>query len=448
VYVITENMDTISDNNYTNNTSPVAVPPKDEDWRPGPLLIVYIMVAAGLFFRFARNLFVLLKRSWTREKLRYQNAKLVLCNNLLVPFSFLNSIFVDKEEYENGKIEKEILQHELAHVRQRHSTDILFTEFLLCFAWFNPFLYGYKKAIQLNHEFLADDDVLKTFHNTASYQNLLLNKISSASHSLLTSSFNYITTKKRLIMMTKTTSRFKVALKQTMLLPVCALLIFLFSTKLVAQQKEKVKETPKQTVPEKQRIDVYESDAPRLKDYFRKSSIGYTEKGASQALLDEYQNIVNKYKKPGDKDWKDLKNMSGQDRVRLETIFKQMSIDQQYSQQIGFFKIIPAFPKVVPTKQQFEQFKNPKQYGIWIDDKKVQNSELTKYENIDFSHVFVSKLYRAAKKGRSYNYQVNLMTNDFYKNYYNAKMSHINDSNMGIIVHPENRVGLGINMVE
>jgi len=46
VHVVTENMDTISGNSYTNNTSPVAVPTKGEDWRPDPLLIVYIMVAS------------------------------------------------------------------------------------------------------------------------------------------------------------------------------------------------------------------------------------------------------------------------------------------------------------------------------------------------------------------------------------------------------------------
>jgi bla regulator protein blaR1 len=457
VYVVTENIDNSTGNSYTNNISPVDAPTTGVDWRPDPLLIVYIMVAAGLFFRFAKNLFVLLKGSPTGEKLRYQNAKLVLCNNVLVPFSFLNSIFIDKEEYGKGKIEKEILQHELAHVRQHHSLDILFTELLLCFAWFNPFLYGYKKAIQLNHEFLADDEVLKIFHNAASYQYLLLNKISSASHSLLTSSFNYITTKKRLIMMTKTTSRFKLALKQVVLLPLSTLLVFAFSTKMIAQVEEPPKPVSSEKKPKKGVLPYplvvsNQKDTSRQKNYFASMSIGYTEQGASQELLNEYQSIINKYKKTDKLDSKDFKNgkenMTDKDRSRLEAIFKQMNIDQQYQQEIGFFKSIGALPKVVPTKQQFEQYKNPKEYGIWVNERKVQNSELNKYKNSDFSQVFVSKLYGAAKKGRSYNYQVDLMTNDFYKDYYDKTMSHINDSNMGIIIHPENRAGLGINMAE
>lgn len=228
-------------------------------------------------------------------------------------------------------------------------------------------------------------------------------------------------------------------------MPLSALLIFLFSTKLVAQ----VKELPKKPSAEKQQKTAGEGDTlGRLKKYFKSESIGYTEQGASQELLNEYQSIVNKYKTPGEKDWKGLKNMSEQDRARLETIFKQMSIDQQYYQQIGFFKNIPALPKVVPTKQQFEQFKNPQQYGIWIDRKKVQNSELNKYKNTDFSQAHVSKLYGAAKKGRIYNYQVNLMTNDFYSDYYNSTMGDIDNSHMGVIVHVPDRPSLGMNMVD
>jgi hypothetical protein len=243
-------------------------------------------------------------------------------------------------------------------------------------------------------------------------------------------------------MMTKTTSSFKLALKLTVLLPLSTLLIFLFSTKLVAQ----VKQPERKVSEEKQQKSGNQNDTlKRLKSSFAGWSIGYTQQGVSQELLDEYQNIVNKYKKPDENYWKELKNMSGQDRARLETIFKQMSVDQQYYQEIGFLKSVPALPKVVPTKQQFEQFKNPKQYGIWINEKRVQNSELNKYENTDFSQAYVSKLHDAAKKGRSYDYQVNLMTNDFYKDYYNETMSHINDSHMVVIVHPKNREGLGMN---
>jgi bla regulator protein blaR1 len=408
VYVVTENIDYSSGYSYTDNTSPVAVPTKSEDWRPGPLLIVYIMIAAGLFFRFAKNLFLLLKKSWIGEKLRYQNAKLVLCNNLLVPFSFLNSIFIVKDEYENGKVEKEILQHELAHVKQKHSLDILVTELLLCFAWFNPFLYGYKKAIQLNHEFLADDDVLKTFRNTASYQHLLLNKISSASHSLLTSSFNYITTKKRLIMMMKTSSTVAVVVKQFVLLPLLAVLIFLFSTKLAAQVNQPIKISSG----EKEQVT-----KDSVKHWLLKMSIGYTKEGASEELMKEYRDLVDKYKRSDSINVQDFQKISKEDQSRMEVIFRQMSKEQQNEQLVLFLKGTWPLSKIVPTKEQIERFKNPDMYGVWIDEKKVSNQVLNKYKNTDFSRLWVSNLYGAAKKGKRYSFQVDLLTNEYYKEY-------------------------------
>ena len=250
--------------------------------------------------------------------------------------------------------------------------------------------------------------------------------------------------------MTKTTtSRFTLALKQTVLLPLSALLIFLFSSKLVAQ----IKETGKKTPTEKQQKNSGQNDTlGRLKKYFESQSIGYTEQGVSQALLNEYQSIVGKYKRSDKLDSRDFQNarqnMGKEDRTRLEAIFKQMSIDQQYQQEIGFFKGIPPLPKVVPTKQQFEQYKNSKTYGIWINNKRVQNAELSKYQNTDFSQVFVSKLHGAAKRGRNYNYQVDMMTNAFYEDYHNKTKNWANEIRMAVIVHPENRVGLGLNMVK
>ena len=94
-----------------------------------------------------------------------------------------------------------------------------------------------------------------------------------------------------------------------------------------------------------------------------------------------------------------------------------MSIAQQSDQTIVFTKNPSPLPKVVPTEKQFDQYKNPNVYGIWIDDKKVSNQALNDYKNTDFSQVSVSKLYGVAKEGRSYSHQVNMMTNAYYATY-------------------------------
>lgn len=130
--------------------------------------------------------------------------RLVLLKDDVLPFTFLNYLFVSRTQYNTSAIEPEILEHELAHIRQRHSWDILLVEVLKCVFWFNPLLLLFKKAIQLNHEFLADEHVLREFENHASYQNLLVNKVSSLfGNHPISSAFNFHVTKRRLMMMGK-----------------------------------------------------------------------------------------------------------------------------------------------------------------------------------------------------------------------------------------------------
>lgn len=72
-------------------------------------------------------------------------------------FSFLNHIVLNHTDYEHNF--DTILHHELAHVRQRHSWDILLVEVLRVVFWFNPVLILYKKSLQQVHEYLADREV-------------------------------------------------------------------------------------------------------------------------------------------------------------------------------------------------------------------------------------------------------------------------------------------------
>ncbi|WP_373514652.1 TonB family protein, partial [Persicitalea sp.] len=72
-------------------------------------------------------------------------------------FSFLNHIVITRRDYEENF--DTVLNHELAHVRQRHSLDVLLMEGLRVVFWFNPILVFYKKSLQQVHEYLADREV-------------------------------------------------------------------------------------------------------------------------------------------------------------------------------------------------------------------------------------------------------------------------------------------------
>lgn len=198
----------------------------------------YGIITALFAIRFGRNILAFIQKTRTNSLEKFENTTLVLVEEKILPHTFLNYIFINKNDYENRKIEGELFTHELTHVRQKHTLDVLFIEILKTIFWFNPILILYKKAIQLNHEFLADEKVVKSYNNVPFYQSLLLEKASWNSNFYLASNLNFLVTKKRLIMMTKTTSQSRALLKKLAVLPVLAGLIFFSCNKSDAKSQK------------------------------------------------------------------------------------------------------------------------------------------------------------------------------------------------------------------
>jgi bla regulator protein blaR1 len=147
--------------------------------------ILYTVITFVLLVRLFKNLYSFWINIRMNQVKKSNHLKLVLLSSKTTPYSFGNYVFVNQSEYEGGKIEPEILVHEQAHIQQRHSLDIVFVELLLVFVWWNPALWLYRKAIMLNHEFLADDWVIKTSENAVAYQHLLLQKIAQNKNIIL-----------------------------------------------------------------------------------------------------------------------------------------------------------------------------------------------------------------------------------------------------------------------
>src|SRR3569833_26092 len=191
---------------------------------------LYGLVTLALFGRFIKNVIVINSSAKNNERLPYRDAWLVLIDQNLTPHTFLNYIFISGDEYVNGRIEGDVLRHELAHARELHSADVLFVELLHVICWFNPFIYLYRKAIQLNHEFIAVVSVINNGGNIIAYQHLLFEKVAGASAITIASQFNYSVTKKRLIMMTKNTSAKMAMLSRLAVIPVLGAAFMLFCT--------------------------------------------------------------------------------------------------------------------------------------------------------------------------------------------------------------------------
>jgi bla regulator protein blaR1 len=364
-------------------------------------LLIYALVSTVLLVIFLKNIFVLIKEIRNNKKVIFGEISIVLLDKKITPYSFMKYVFVNREDYENQSIEKEILLHESTHVKQGHSYDILLIELLRAFLWFNPLIFFYKKAIQLNHEFLADEAVIDTYENVTNYQYLLIEKASQPNRFLFTSSFNYSITKQRLQMMTKSTSKTKALLITLAFVPLFASAIFMFSTKIYAQKS-----------------------ATEIKE----KGVVSTQEGASDEMLEEYKAIIRKHLKevPNSQNAimmleKINKNVIDRDRMRV--IFDSMTKEQQSNQNVRVLRFSDyVFPRIVPTEKEFDNFKDPTKYGVWVDGKKVKNSDLNKYKASDFSQFGISKLYGKARFNSNgekliYGYQLEIMTTEHYEKY-------------------------------
>jgi beta-lactamase regulating signal transducer with metallopeptidase domain len=209
---------------------------KETNYTANLLWTIYGLVTFLCSIRFIRNILKITSKTKRNTIINYYGAKLVLVQEKNLPHTFLNYIFINESDYKNRNIEAELYSHELTHVIQKHSLDILLIEFLKTIFWFNPIFIFYKRAIQLNHEFLADEFVVHYYEDIPFYQSLLVSKANISQPLYLVSNLNFLVTKKRLLMMTKTTTQTKAILKQTALIPVFAMLFYGISFKTVAME--------------------------------------------------------------------------------------------------------------------------------------------------------------------------------------------------------------------
>lgn len=172
----------------------------------GILVILYISGVILFLIRFLKNIYFVFRRIKLSEKISFEGHRLILTKDQTSPYCFFNNIFIYKDDYLNLRSDDHLLNHELVHVRQYHSVDIVFIELIKLFYWFNPIFLLYERAIRINHEYLADHNVIREDCDIKSYADKILSFIVGKSNIPLTSGSNHSFTKKRFLMMTKSGS--------------------------------------------------------------------------------------------------------------------------------------------------------------------------------------------------------------------------------------------------
>lgn len=109
---------------------------------------------------------------------------------LLEAFSFWNYLFIPESiSYEEEEFNL-IKTHEIQHIKQRHTLEVLILEVLMIGLWFHPMIYIYRHELKKNHEFSADFGVLKIYPNVGLYRRVLASNFLSKNNFLITNPFS------------------------------------------------------------------------------------------------------------------------------------------------------------------------------------------------------------------------------------------------------------------
>lgn len=185
---------------------------------------LYLAGVVVLLVRLAVQAFSLYRLIVRMPEKEINGVRIKCLNDPSGPFSFFGWIFMNPAAVKEDEI-SEILTHEMAHVKQHHSVDVLLAEMVSICCWMNPFAWLLKREVRLNLEFLADRKVMEAGFATKSYQYHLLGLAYNHKYGL-SNNFNFSHLKQRIIMMNKKKSNGAGHIKYALfVLPAFALLV-------------------------------------------------------------------------------------------------------------------------------------------------------------------------------------------------------------------------------
>lgn len=217
-------------------------PQPETDWRQlmaDGIVVAYWLVAALLALRFLVQLAGIVRLARRCPTQKIDGTTVHLLPRAEGPFSFFRWIFVCPDAHTGDELH-EILTHERTHARQWHSIDVLTGELACIVCWFNPFAWLMKREIRTNLEYMADEKVLETGHDSRTYQYHLLGLSHHKAAATIYNSFNVLPLKKRIIMMNKRRTRAIGRTKYLMFLPLAALLMIVSNIEAVARATQKI----------------------------------------------------------------------------------------------------------------------------------------------------------------------------------------------------------------
>ena len=188
-----------------------------------PLLIIYLAGLSWFTLRFFSGLGKIFYFYFRFPSTKIYGKKTIVLEGDHAPFTFFNILFISKKDLLLDGDES-IIKHELEHIRQLHSIDLILLEIAAALQWFNPVIWLMKFSLKAEHEYAADAQVMKEGFNRLTYQQLLFERTMGVSAFGLVNNFNYSLLKNRIKMMTKNKSGLKARSKYLFSVPMILLL--------------------------------------------------------------------------------------------------------------------------------------------------------------------------------------------------------------------------------
>jgi TonB family protein len=182
-----------------------------------------VAVMLGIAVRQSVRLAALARRA---RIARLDEARIVYSERIDAPCSFFNYVFLNANE-EPDQL-PQVLAHELAHIRLKHSADSVFAQIVLIVLWWNPFVWLWCRSLKEIHEFQADRAVLQRGFDSEQYIRLLIETVAGI-HPEFVSGFSYSLIKKRLLMISRSPSARRRTWRFAAAVPVVGITMLLFS---------------------------------------------------------------------------------------------------------------------------------------------------------------------------------------------------------------------------
>ena len=216
----------------------------NENLRFSVFMLVSVIYIMGMIVLLAMRLWQITRLQYgLKQGALWQDDKQGVCiychSGDVAPFSWMRNIVINEKDYDEAG--REIILHEMGHIHNRHSWDVVLLTLVQMLQWWNPLVYVLSISLRDVHEYEADDHVLQQGVSAQGYQLLLIRKAVGSGSYAFANSFNHSLTKKRITMMKKSKSNPWMKSKALYVIPVAALALSAFATpKFVAPIEETV----------------------------------------------------------------------------------------------------------------------------------------------------------------------------------------------------------------